>query len=64
MLRLAFNIKHWSAFNIKHWLVFNMEGSTYAEVLGAARPQPAERTISRLLNITRSGPQPRTPSPI
>ena len=49
------------AFNIKHWLAFNMEDSTYAGGLGAARPQPAERTISRLLHITRSG---RTQDPV
>ena len=46
------------AFNIKHWLAFNMEDSTDAGGLEAARPQPAERTITVLLYIKRSGRNP------
>ena len=56
--RVSAHIMRRLAFNIQHWLAFNMEDSTYAGGLGAARPQPAERTITILLHILRSGRNP------
>ena len=46
------------ALNIKLRLAFNMDDSTYAGGLGAARPQPAERTITILLYMADSDSHP------